>query len=73
MSDSSEIPADASISDKTDRLEEIIAQLEGGELSLERAKELHTEGTRLLAKLEEELDIGDGEIIDRSAEDSLEK
>ncbi|AXR77484.1 exodeoxyribonuclease VII small subunit [Natrarchaeobaculum sulfurireducens] len=72
MSDSSEIPADASISDKTDRLEEIIAQLEDGGLSLERAKELHTEGTRLLAELEEELDIGGGEIIERSAEDSLE-
>lgn len=72
MSDSSEIPADASISDKTDRLEEIISQLEDGELSLERAKELHSEGTHLLAELEEELDIGDGEIIERSAEGSLE-
>ncbi|MFA9427103.1 exodeoxyribonuclease VII small subunit [Natronorubrum sp. A-ect3] len=72
MSDSSEIPADASISDKTNRLEEIIAQLEDGELSLERANELHTEGTRLLAELEKELDIGDGEIIEWTADESLE-
>ena len=64
MSERPEIPDDASISDKTERLEEIIAQLEDGEVSLERAKDLHNEGTRLLEELEEELDIGDGEVIE---------
>ncbi len=62
MSDTTHLPADASISDKTQRLEEIIAHLEDGEVSLERASDLHTEGRRLLEELEEELDIGDGAI-----------
>ncbi len=64
MSETPEIPDDASISDKTERLEEIIAQLEDGEVSLERAHELHNEGTRLLEELEKELDIGEGEVVE---------
>jgi len=64
MTDTTHASTGASIADKTDRLEEIIAQLEGGDLSLARAKELHTEGSQLLEELETELEIGDGEIIE---------
>ncbi|MFP9193730.1 exodeoxyribonuclease VII small subunit [Natrialbaceae archaeon A-CW1-1] len=64
MSETPEVSDDASISDKTERLEEIIAQLEDGEVSLERANELHNEGARLLEELEEELDIGEGEVVE---------
>lgn len=53
-----------SIGEKTDRLEEIITQLEDGEVSLERANELHEEGQELVEDLEEALDIGDGEILE---------
>ena len=56
---------DETIADKTDRLEQIIEQLENGDISLERANELHAEGTELIAELESELAVGDGEIIDR--------
>lgn len=53
-----------SIGEKTDRLEDIIAQLEDGEVSLERANELHEEGQELLEDLESALDIGDGTVLD---------
>jgi len=56
---------DETIADKTDRLEQIIEQLENGEVSLEQANELHAEGTELIAELESELAVGDGEVIDR--------
>ncbi|EMA23303.1 MULTISPECIES: exodeoxyribonuclease VII small subunit [Haloarcula] len=56
---------DETIADKTDRLEQIIEQLENGDVSLERANELHAEGTELIAELESELAVGDGEVIDR--------
>ncbi|EMA12511.1 exodeoxyribonuclease VII small subunit [Haloarcula marismortui] len=56
---------DETIADKTDRLEQIIEQLEDGDISLERANELHAEGTGLIAELESELAVGDGEVIDR--------
>jgi len=56
---------DETIADKTDRLEQIVEQLEDGDVSLERANELHAEGTELIAELESELAVGDGEIIDR--------
>jgi len=55
-----------SISDKTDRLESIIEQLEDGEVSLERANDLHEEGKELLAELEAQLDVGDGNVVDRT-------
>ncbi len=64
MSETPEVPDDVSISEKTERLEEIIAQLEDGEVSLERANELHNEGTHLLEELEKELDIGEGEVVE---------
>lgn len=56
---------DQTIADKTDRLEQIIEQLEDGDVSLDRANELHAEGTELIAELESELAVGDGEVIDR--------
>lgn len=56
---------DETIADKTDRLEQIINQLENGDVSLERANELHAEGSELLVELESELAVGDGEVIDQ--------
>ena len=53
------------ISDKVDRIEAIIEQLEDGEVSLEEAQELRQEGKEILAELEETLVVGDGEIIEQ--------
>ncbi|SFR97572.1 Exodeoxyribonuclease VII small subunit [Halomicrobium zhouii] len=53
-----------SIGEKTERLEAIITQLEDGEVSLERANELHEEGQELLEDLDGALDIGDGTVLD---------
>jgi len=58
-------PTSESITAKTGRLEEIIAQLEDGEVSLERAQELHAEGKTLLEELDAELDVGEGEIVNQ--------
>lgn len=66
MTDHQTQSADDSIAAKTDRLEAIITELEDGDVSLERAQQLHAEGESLLGELEEELDLGDGEIIERS-------
>lgn len=57
---------ETSIAEKTDRLEEIIAQLENGEVSLERAAELREEGQELIEELQGDLDIGGGEVLDRN-------
>ncbi len=56
---------DASIAEKQQRLEIIIDQLDDGTVSLERAKELHEEGTALIDELDDELALGDGEVIER--------
>lgn len=48
---------------KIDRLEEIASTLEDGEVRLSRAKELREEADELLTTLRDELDVGDGEII----------
>jgi exodeoxyribonuclease VII small subunit len=53
------------VSDKVDRVEAIIEQLEDGEVSLEEAQELREEGKELLTELEETLGVGDGEIIEQ--------
>ena len=53
------------ISDKVDRIEAIIEQLEDGEVSLEEAQELREEGKEVLGELEETLDVGDGDIIEQ--------
>lgn len=55
-------PADASISVLTRRLEEIIDWLEDGEVSLERAKALHSEGRTILEDLKAALDIGKSSV-----------
>ena len=56
--------SDTPVSDKVDRIEAIIEQLEDGEVSLEEAQELRAEGTELLGELEDTLAVGDGEIIE---------
>lgn len=56
---------DDAIAAKTDRLEQIIDQLENDDVPLERANELHAEGKELLAELETDLDLGDGTVTER--------
>lgn len=56
---------DASIDEEQQRIDIIIEQLEDGTVSLEHAQALHTEGTELIEALEEDLALGNGEIIDR--------
>lgn len=58
--------ADASIGEHVERLETIIERLEDGEVSLERAAELRSEGEERLEALETALDLGEGEVIERS-------
>lgn len=53
---------DASIAAKTDRLETIVERLEDGEVPLERANELHSEGRELLEALRDDLDFDDGSV-----------
>jgi len=53
------------ISEKVDRIETIIEQLEDGDVSLEEAQELREEGKEVLTDLEETLEVGDGEIIEQ--------
>lgn len=66
MTDDHPDTADESIAVKRDRLETIISQLEDGDVSLERATELHAEGEALLDDLEDDLDIGDGDVIEKA-------
>jgi exonuclease VII small subunit len=56
------------ISERIDRLEAIAETLEDGEIGLERAKELREEADEHLDVLREELDVGDGGIIEMDAE-----
>jgi|GEM_PF-1134924 exonuclease VII small subunit len=66
MSDSEpSIDADASISEKMDRVYEIIETIEDGEVSLERAKHLRDEGRTILETVEEDIDLGDSTILER--------
>lgn len=52
------------ISDKVDRIETIVERLENGDVSLEEAEELHEEGQTLLEALQEDLDVGDGNVLE---------
>ena len=52
------------ISDKVDRIETIVERLENGDVSLEEAEELHVEGQTLLEALQEDLDVGDGNVLE---------
>lgn len=64
MTKTSTSDSDASISEKMERIRRIIKQLESGDVSLERAKELRDEGRELLSEVEADLDLGDGTIIE---------
>jgi exonuclease VII small subunit len=56
------------IAERIERLETIAETLEEGEVGLESAKDLREEADEHLAALREELDVGDGEIIEMEAE-----
>jgi exodeoxyribonuclease VII small subunit len=56
---------DNPISDKVDRIDAIIEQLEHGEISLEEAQELREEGKKILTELEETLAVGEGEVLEQ--------
>lgn len=58
------------IAARIERLEEIAETLEDGDIGLETAKELRKEADEHLETLREELDVGDGEIIEMDAEDA---
>lgn len=53
------------IGEKMDRIREIVTRLEAGDVSLERAKELRDEGKRLLADVEDDLDLGEASVLER--------
>jgi len=62
------------IGDTITRLEEIAETLEEGAVDLERARELREEADEHLEALRQELDVGDGEIIEidgASSDDEL--
>jgi len=62
------------IGDSITRLEEIAETLEEGAVGLERARELREEADEHLEALRQELDVGDGEIIEidgASSDDEL--
>ena len=53
------------ISDKVNRIETIVETLEKGNVSLEEAEELHIEGQAVLEALQDDLDVGDGIVIEQ--------
>jgi exodeoxyribonuclease VII small subunit len=55
---------DPDIKRRMDRVEEIIDQLDADEVSLEDGRELYNEGQELLAEIREQLQDGDGEVIE---------
>jgi len=65
MTDPTTTEAEGDIGQKMDRIQEIIAQLEDGEVSLDRAKQLRDEGKDLLHDVEDQLDLGDASVIER--------
>jgi exodeoxyribonuclease VII small subunit len=56
---------DESVSERIDRVEEIVARIERGEVSLDQARDLHAEGHDLLDELESELDLGDADVSEQ--------
>jgi len=52
------------ISDKVDRIETIVERIENGDVSLEEAQQLHEEGQTLLKELQDDLAVGNGEVIE---------
>jgi len=55
---------DPDIKRRMDRVEEIIDQLDADEVPLEDGRELYDEGQELLAEIREQLQDGDGKIIE---------
>jgi Exonuclease VII small subunit. len=55
---------DPGIGERIDRLEEIAETLEQGEIGLEQAKELREEADDHLESLRDDLDVGDGSIVE---------
>jgi len=58
------------IGERLARLEEIAETLEEGEVGLERAQTLREEADEQLTTLRETLDVGDGNIIEVSGEET---
>lgn len=57
---------DDDIAAKIGRLEQIIETLESEDVPLDRAEALHREGREILAELDDELALGDGEVREES-------
>jgi exodeoxyribonuclease VII small subunit len=55
---------DPEISDRMERISEIIDQLDAGEVPLEEGEELHEEAKRLLAEIRDQLYGEDGEVVE---------
>jgi len=52
------------INEKVDRIETIVERIENGDISLEEAQRLHEEGQTLLKELQDDLEVGHGEVIE---------
>lgn len=61
--------AELGVGERIDRLEDIAETLEDGDIGLERAQELREEADEHLAALRDQLDVGDGDIIEIDGED----
>ena len=55
---------DAEITERLDRIDEIIEQLNAAECDRDEGRDLYEEGQRLLAEIRERLDDGSGDIVD---------
>ncbi len=62
------VESSADIEERLGRLETIAETLEDGEVDLVTAKELREEADEHLEILRDQLDVGDGEIIDVTTE-----
>ena len=58
------MPKDSDIKRRTDRVEEIINQLDADDVSLEDGRDLYDEGRELLFEIRERLQGEDGEVIE---------
>ena len=61
---------DVDIEARIERLEEIAETLEAGEVGLETARDLREEADTHLESLRDQLDVGDGDIIELDGEES---
>lgn len=57
-------PTDLTIQERVDRIETIVEQLEAGDLSLEEGASLYEEGQRHIETLREDLEMGEGTVVD---------